>query len=118
MNQTRHIFLMMVLGIASAAAIVGIADSKEDTNLPLMLDQVEGSLTAAAVRLGYPLQFVIKQPCLPEYVVCHYDAGFDVTIGVLMLERPNVSQLEASMDSGMQNLEAWRRSSDFNKFAR
>jgi hypothetical protein len=99
MNQTRHKFLMVMLGFASAALTVGIAHSEEVRNLPLKLDQVEGSLTAAALRLGYPLQFVIKQPCLPEYMECHYDAGFDVTIGVLMLERPNVSQLEASMDS-------------------
>ena len=52
MNQTRHIFLMMMLGIASAALIAGKADSEEVENLPLMLDQVEGSLTAAALRLG------------------------------------------------------------------
>lgn len=100
MNQTRHIFLMMMLGIASAALIVGTCDSEEVRDLPLKLDQVEGSLTAAALRLGYPMQFVIKQPCLPEYAECHYDAGFDVTIGVLMLERPKVHQLEVSTDSG------------------
>lgn len=91
---------MIVLGIASAALIVGTCDSEEIRDLPLKLDQVEGGLTAAALRLGYPLQFVIKQPCHPEYAECHYDAGFDVTIGVLMLQRPNVHMLEASMDSG------------------
>jgi hypothetical protein len=91
---------MMMLGIASAALIAGKADSEEVENLPLMLDQVEGSLTAAALRLSYPIRFVIKQPCLPEYAECHYDAGFDVTIGVLMLERPKVHQLEVSTDSG------------------
>jgi len=52
MNQTRHTFLMMMLGIASAAPIVGVTDSEEVRDLPLKLDQVEGSLTAAPLRLG------------------------------------------------------------------
>ncbi len=112
-NASGQIVALIIA--TSISFSLSIEECRAETGINLKLNQVEGALITAALRLGYPLHPVMQQPCLPQHIACHYEIGSDVTISFEMNPQPDVYMIYANFTSWHAAFEGTKTFSKFRQ---